>query len=206
MEKKKVLLLGDSIRQSYCARVKELLADECEVYYVPDNGAYTLNTLWAVMLSWLPALGIKGEELDLIHWNNGHWDHHRNLADLEPLSTIEQYLYYNRRLHKQFAAFTDKLIWATTIPVSEKKPHIPDGLGSSTLSKEELNSEIKLYNDVLGAYLKHHGVWINDLYELVAADPEGMLLEDGIHLTPEGAELAAQQVAGIIRKRLHAEK
>ena len=100
MEKKKVLLLGDSIRQSYCARVKELLADECEVYYVPDNGAYTLNTLWAVMLSWLPTLGIKGEELDLIHWNNGHWDHHRNLNDLEPLSTIEQYLYYNRRLHK----------------------------------------------------------------------------------------------------------
>ena len=27
MEKKKVLLLGDSIRQSYCARVKELLAE-----------------------------------------------------------------------------------------------------------------------------------------------------------------------------------
>ena len=201
MEKKKVLLLGDSIRLSYCERVRELLADECDVYYPPDNCAYTLFTLWNLQIAWLPAMGLEGKDFDLIHWNNGIWEHHRNLDDLEPLSTIEQYLYYNRRLHKQLASYTDKLIWATATPTNSHWTYDPKGL--SRIPREDWDKEICLYNDVLAAYLRHYGVWINDLHSLIAADPERLVCEDGTHLSPEGIELVSQQVADTIRKRLH---
>ena len=37
MEKKKVLLIGDSIRMGYDKYVKNYLADSCEVYYPSEN-------------------------------------------------------------------------------------------------------------------------------------------------------------------------
>ncbi len=45
MEKKKVLLIGDSIRMGYDKYVKNYLADSCEVYYPKDNCRFAQYTL-----------------------------------------------------------------------------------------------------------------------------------------------------------------
>ena len=196
--KKNVILLGDSIRINYCERVKELLSDICDVRFPHDNCAYTLNTIWNVR-NWVNEIGF--DKIDLIHYNNGIWDHHRNLADGEPLSNIEQYVYLNRRLHNHLSTYTDKLIWATTTPSSLTRDYTKSALAG--LPNEEWNREIALYNNVLSGYLTSKGVWITDLYSIIEADPE-TLCEDGIHLSDKGIEAAAQAVAENIRKRLEA--
>ena len=196
--KKNVILLGDSIRLNYCERVKELLSDICDVRFPYDNCAYTLNTIWNVR-NWVNEIGF--DKIDLIHYNNGIWDHHRNLADGEPLSNIEQYVYLNRRLHNHLSTYTDKLIWATTTPSSSTRDYKSSTL--ACLPNDEWNREIALYNNVLSGYLTSKGVWITDLYNVIGAD-EANLCEDGIHLSEKGIEAAAQAVADNIRKRLEA--
>ena len=193
---KKVLLIGDSIRLNYQEKVKELLADTCEVVYPNGNCEFTLNTLWSIR-QWFR--DYEWGQVDLIHWNTGIWDHHRNADDGEPLSTPEQYLYYNRRLHKQLATYTKNLIWATTTPAGIHYKPDPDWL--CPLSREDWNEEVSLYNDILRAYLVHQGVAIDDLYDLVQHHWD-YLTDDGIHLSPAGVEGLAQQVADCIRAHL----
>ena len=195
MYMKRVLLFGDSIRLSYQDRVKELLAGECEVCGPDFNCEFTLRTLWAFK-RWIAEQNF--DRIDVIHWNNGIWDHHRVTDDPNlPLSTLEQYLEVNMRLYKVASSYTDKLIWATTTPMAlDKEP--TDLL---PIPADEANREIKLYNDVLVAYLNAQGVMINDLNSLIASDP-AYHCEDGCHLSPEGVEQAALQVAAKIREIL----
>ena len=192
---KKVVLLGNSIRLSYWKRVGELLSDICEIYGPEENCAYTLHAIRQAKV-WFAKWG----HVDLIHYNTGIWDHHRNGVDEEPLSSPEQYLYLNRRLHRYLAGRGDRLIWATSIPAGEDY----DRCGTRDLLAETRaiwNDEIALYNGIVSAYLRHQGVGINDLHALVSAHPE-YIGSDGIHLTDAGVEAAAQQTAEAIRKKL----
>ena len=199
---KNVLLLGDSIRLNYCARVKELLADECRVCYPDANCAYTLYTIWNLRF-WLEDLKEEGADcvdFDVIHWNNGIWDHHRTLDDGRPLCSLEQYITLNRRLFEQLRRYTDKLIWACTTPASKGYQPVKGGL--CELSLEEWNKEIALYNDVLATFLSSQGVMINDLYALIGSDTDRFISEDGVHLSQIGIESAANRVADCIRRLL----
>ena len=45
MKRKKVLLIGDSIRMGYDKYVKNYLSDSCEVYYPKDNCRFAQYTL-----------------------------------------------------------------------------------------------------------------------------------------------------------------
>lgn len=193
---KTVMMLGDSIRLSYWKRTAELLSDICVVYAPEWNCAYTQYTLIHIR-DWFR--GQRLGKVDLIHWNNGIWDHHRNAEDLEPLSTPEQYLQLNRRLYAQLARFSDRLIWATTTPAGICYCYNPHDLTGIPL--EEWNEEIRTYNDLLSAWLAGKGVGINDLYALISSKPD-FISEDGIHLTEAGVEAAARQSAEAIRKAL----
>ena len=193
---KTVVMLGDSIRMSYWKRAAELLSDLCTVIAPDSNCAYTLYTLRHVR-GWFRDWGL--EKVDLIHWNNGIWDHHRNAEDLEPLSSPEQYLLQNRRLYGQLARSSDNLIWATTIPAGLRYSYDPHGL--TGIPREAWNEEIRSYNALLSAWLKDRGAGINDLYALIAANPD-YVGEDGIHLTEEGVEAAARQTADAVRQAL----
>ncbi len=197
---KKVLLMGDDIHFSYEERVKELLADVCEVISDPCNARYTANALWLVRDQIELTMQLK--DIDLIHWNTGLWDHYRTMDDGAPLVSAEHYLYYNRRYHRQLASYADRLIWATTTPAGDGYPYDPNDIYG--IPKDEWNREVTLYNDLLIPYLKHEGVVINDLHALVSANPD-YLSEDGIHLSDKGAEAAAQQTAAMIRELLNTE-
>jgi len=137
---KNVILLGDSIRMQYAPRVKELLAGICEIHTPEINCSYTMFTIWYIK-KWLLL-----DHIDLIHWNNGIWDHHRTLNDGIPMSTPEQYLYLNRRLHNLLKEYTNNLIWATTTPPNGK--HDPNGLLPPMKIYEQ---EVILYNTILTA-------------------------------------------------------
>ena len=194
---KHVAILGDSIRLSYWERVAELLSD-IAIVHSPDgeNGAYTLHTIRRTR-DWFNEWGGK---MDLIHYNNGAWDHHRNADDNLPFSTPDQYLALNKRLHKMLSAYTDKLIWATTTPAGES--YDPDSHILLHLTREGWNEEIALYNDILSSYLKTQGVRINDIYGFVYPNTREFIGPDGLHLSEAGVEAVAQKVAAEIRAML----
>jgi len=194
---KKVLLLGDCIRVQCQERVKELLADECEVLYPSFDYGYTLSLLWFLRLQFNE--NQDWAEPDLIYWNTGIMDHHRPVDDGEPLIPAEMFLHLLRRLHRQLAFYSGRLVWASTTPAGEK--YVYDPQGNYGVDRETWNKEIALYNRLAAAYLTEKDVMIHDLYALIAKNPQ-YSGDDGIHLSPEGVEAAAQEIAACIRLRL----
>ena len=69
---KKVLLIGDSIRQGYDKYVKKALADSCEVYYPNENCRFAQFVL-RHLSDWKREFNL-GDDVDAVHWNTGLWD------------------------------------------------------------------------------------------------------------------------------------
>ena len=179
---KKIVLLGDSIRQiGYGRPVAERLSDEYEVWQPGENcrfAKYTLRGLW----DWRE--GISGA--DVIHWNNGLWD----IGDLfgdGPFSPIDEYVEAMLRLARLLKQRARTVIFATTTPVRSNNPH-------------SNNEVISAYNAALVPKLRELGVVINDLYTPLAVDVEKHIREDDrIHLSEAGIAVAAELVESVIR-------
>ena len=189
---KKVYLLGDSFSVQYRERVRELLAGECEAVwpgYDVKNDSDTVSLFWNMRF-------ILEEGADAVHWNTGFYDLCRVVDDGEPLLSPEQYLYMNRRMLGLLRTYTDRLVWATTIPAGEGFPCDPDG--EFAVPREQWNREIRLNNALMTAYLKEEGVRVNDLASLAEQNP-ACLAPDGISLSEAGIEAAAGQTAEAIR-------
>ncbi len=65
---KKVMLIGDSIRLGYQAKVAELLGENTLVRGPSDNCRFSAYTLFNLS-AWVP-----DNDFDVIQWNNGQWD------------------------------------------------------------------------------------------------------------------------------------
>ena len=183
MEKKKVVLLGDSIRLiGYGEFVPGFLGDGFEVWQPDDNcrfAHYTLRMLFDFKA--------QIEDADVIHWNNGAWDLCRILPDGDTFTPIEVYKDELRRIAKSLLAITDKVIFATTTPILEGNPY-------------NRNEDVRAFNDAAREVLEPMGVKINDLYGVVAEDiPAYIDANDFIHLTPPAAKLCAEKVADAIK-------
>ena len=181
---KKVTLLGDSIRLiGYGTKVPELLGEEYEVFQPAENcrfAKYTLRMLFDYKAQ------IEGS--DVIHWNNGLWDIPTGLFDDgEPFTSEQEYIENMLRVARELKKMGKRVIFATTTPVHEENIH-------------NENSVIKRYNDLIVPKLQEMGIEINDLYGAVMQDLYKYVCEDQIHLSPEGVELCAKQVADIIRQ------
>ena len=179
----KVTLLGDSIRLiGYGTKVPELLGDEFEVFQPAENcrfSKYTLRGMW----DWKE----KMEGSRIVHWNNGLWDTCDLFGD-GAFSSEEDYVTTMLRVAKILLARHDKVIFATTTVVRGADAH-------------NKNNRIARYNEILVPKLKELGIIINDLYSTVAADIEKYIRsDDNIHLTDEGIDVCAKQVADIIKK------
>jgi lysophospholipase L1-like esterase len=177
----KVGLLGDSIRQiGYGPLVGKYLGENYVVFQNGDNdrfARYTLRVLFDAR-----------EELascDIIHFNCGLWD----VSDLFGdgiFTNPSEYQETIFRIAKLLKRITPNVIFATTTPVREGNPY-------------DQNSTIERYNALVVPGLKKMGVAINDLHALIAQDIPGNIREtDLLHLTPKGAELAAEAVAQAI--------
>lgn len=207
---KNVLLIGDSVRLGYQARVAELLGERVRVYAPEENCRYTKYALWG-MYTYMEAWGHP--KFDVIHWNTGAWDLHRCTADGEIFTPLDEYLAVNRRLAVQMESYCDKLIWATITPGNR---YLDEQKAINSLintnyeftkvflcdTMEKWNSDVLRYNDANSAQLSARGIVINDLCSLMLRDTDRYISEDGIHPSAEGYELLADQVASKIRELL----
>ena len=178
----KITLLGDSIRLiGYGKVVPELLGEDFEVFQPRDNGRFAKYTLRNIF-----DCRNAMEGSSIVHWNNGLWD----VCDLfgeELFSPLEEYVATISRIADVLLKNHEKVIFATTTPV-RNHPHI-------------YNEDIERYNKAIVPVLEEKGVIINDLHTTIAVDIDRFIRHDDcIHLTDEGIEVAAKQVAEIIRK------
>ena len=181
---KKVTLLGDSIRQiGYGTRVPELLGEDYEVFQPEENCRfvkYTLRMLFDYRAQ------IEGS--DVIHWNNGLWDITTGLFDDgEPFTSEQEYVENMLRVAKELKKLGKRVIFATITPVHNEYVY-------------NKNSVIQRYNELIVPKLQEMGIEINDLHATVMQDLYKYIGQDQIHLSPEGIEICAKQVADMIRK------
>lgn len=123
----------------------------------------------------------------IVHWNNGLWDI-CNLFGDGSFTSESEYIENMLRIADILVARYDKVIFATTTPVTKQNQH-------------NKNSDIERYNALIVPLLKEKGIIINDLYQLVSSDIDKYIRkDDNIHLSDEGVQVCAEQVADIIRK------
>ena len=177
----KVTLLGDSIRLiGYGKKVSELLGDDFEIFQPDINCKFAKFTLRG-LFDW--ESNMAGSRI--VHWNNGLWD----VCDLfgdGTFSTETEYVQNMLRIADLLLAKYEKVIFATTTPVAKENQY-------------NRNSDIEKFNSAIVPLLKEKGTIINDLHTLVAANVDSYISkEDHIHLSQEGIEACAKQVADVI--------
>lgn len=179
----KVTLLGDSIRMlGYGKLVPKLLGEKYEVYQPDDNCRFAKYTLRG-LFDWKQDMA----DSRIVHWNNGLWDVCEYFGD--GLFTDEdEYVKTMLRIADILVSRYDKVIFATTTPVKEKYAHIT-------------NANIEKYNSIIVPLLEEKGIVINDLHSIVSEDVERYIRsDDNIHLTDDGIEICAKQVADVVQK------
>ena len=177
----KVTLLGDSIRMiGYGPKVPELLGDNFEVFQPAENCKFAKFTLRG-LFDWAPKMA--GSRI--VHWNNGLWDL-CNLFGDGLFSSETEYVQNMLRIADLLLKRYDKVIFATTTPVSSENPY-------------NSNVDIERYNALIVPLLEEKGVIINDLHKLVSSDIDRYICEDHIHLSQEGIRVCSEQVSAVIR-------
>jgi lysophospholipase L1-like esterase len=178
---KKIVLLGDSIRQiGYGTKIGEYLGEDFEIWQPDDNCRYSVYTL-RMLRDFQKE--IKGA--DIVHWNNGLWDVLRLFGD-EPFTDIESYRNLLKRVHKRivFLFPNAKIIFALSTSVLEE-------LGDPDFFR--YNSEIEQYNEIATEVMNELGVEINDLYK-ITKNFDSSLRSDWVHYNDEGSEILADKV------------
>ncbi len=193
--KKRILLLGDSIRLQYGPVVAQLLKDKAEVLFPEENCRYIKFLLWGAR-HWAAALG---GNFDVVHFNAGIWDNHRYImedgADIsltkgcgEPFTTLSEYVATSERLVREIKAIAPQAAFATTIP--------------GTVQFDDWNKRIKLFNDCVVPLYQYSGFEIDDLYSVINSDLEGNICEDKVHLSEKGIKECAEAVASFLERYL----
>lgn len=180
---KKVVLLGDSIRQiGYGKTVQEKLEAEGYTVWQPEENCrfakYTLRMLFDYKEQ------IEGS--DIIHWNNGLWDV-SNLFGDGLFSSKEEYVATMERIANILLKITPHVIFATTTPVRDEYPY-------------QNNADIQMLNAAVVPVLKAKGIQINDLFSSVYPSRAEMIRDDDlIHLNEKGIDICSKQVINAIK-------
>ncbi|MBE7046412.1 MAG: SGNH/GDSL hydrolase family protein [Ruminococcaceae bacterium] len=159
---KKVFLIGDSIKKGYDRYVKESMSDIAEVFYHDENCRFSQYIL-RYLHKWKDDLKISN--VDLVHWNVGHWDTLRIYNDgclTSPENYKENLVRISERIEFLFPGAMQ--VFALSTPVIESG-YIKD-------FEMRYNSDVKIYNNIAVDVLKNRGVIINDLYSLLEDKPE----------------------------------
>lgn len=184
---KNVLLIGDSIRMGYDKSVKKSLGDRANVIYPDENckfASYLLRHFHEYHK------GIKGEDIDVIHWNTGLWDCLR-LFEEEPHTPIDIYAYYIERICLRIKKLypNAQVIFATSTSVL-----------SEQMDKDfkRYNEEIEKYNETAVNIATKYGFKINDLYKVSTSLPEEAHSDSVHYYTELGTKVFTNQVLDII--------
>ena len=192
MEKKKIFLIGDSIRMGYDKYVKEALADVAEVYYPDENCRYAENVL-RFAHEWKSKTGAP-DDVDLVHWNAGLWDVLELFGD-EPLTTKEYYANVIPRIDRRLRMLFPKakIVFATSTSVEEN-------LASEAFYRH--NKTIEEYNAIALKALAGTDTVINDLYALTSRLPVSCHSDFVHYYTDAGREAIGGKVLSVICEQL----
>ena len=181
---KKILLLGDSIREGYDVYVKKAFMGQYDVVYPTENCRFT-SYIIRNLYDWADGLGCD-KDTALVHWNAGLWDD-LTMPDgktlIRPDVYEENIARIDRMLH---TLFPNAFFWfATSTPVQE---HMFVGRFN-----KRYNRDTEQYNQLaLGALGKD--VKINDLYTLLKDVPAEYHSDLTHYYTKEGTRLIAGAV------------
>lgn len=192
MEKKKIVLIGDSIRMGYDKYVKEALSDVAEVYYPDENCRYAENVL-RFAHEWKSKTGAP-DDVDLVHWNAGLWDVLELFGD-EPLSTKDYYANVIPRIDRRLRMLYPKakIVFATSTAVNE-------GMARPDFYRH--NSNIEAYNEIAVKALAGTDTVINDLYTLSASLPVEAHSDFVHYYTDLGTEKIGGRVLSVLCEQL----
>jgi lysophospholipase L1-like esterase len=196
MRKKHVILIGDSIRMGYQDVVGAKLADVASVWGPEQNCEHTVAVLKRLH-PW-----VLSREADIVHLNAGLHDLRTIVyGRREFVVPLEHYRANVATIFRVLREFCRaKFYWATITPILEDRIH---RARAAARDSERFEQDVLAYNRAAAEEARKAGVEVNDLYAVVdSAGREKLLLEDGVHFTPEGYELLGQAVADFLRKQL----
>ena len=184
---KNLLLIGDSIRMGYDKSVRKTLEGKANVIFPEENcrfASYLLRNFHEYLKD------VKGEDVDVVHWNAGLWDCLR-LFEEEPHTLIEVYAYYIDRLCIRIKKICPnaKVIFATSTKVLSEK---------MDKNFKRYNEEIQKYNDAAVEVVKKHGFLVNDLYAVSDKLPEEAHSDAVHYYTPMGTEAFTSAVLSFV--------
>ena len=184
---KNLLLIGDSIRMGYDKSVRKTLEGKANVIFPEENcrfASYLLRNFHEYLKD------VKGEDIDVVHWNAGLWDCLR-LFEEEPHTPIEVYAYYIDRLCIRIKKLCPnaKVIFATSTKVLSEK---------MDKNFKRYNEEIQKYNDAAVEVVKKHGFSVNDLYAVSDKLPEEAHSDAVHYYTPMGTEAFTNAVLSLV--------
>ena len=188
---KKLLLIGDSIRMTYDKSIKRTLEGKANVLSPEENcrfASYVLRYFHEYFED------VKGEDIDVIHWNAGLWDCLRLFGE-EPHTPIDVYGYYIERICIRIKKLCPnaRVIFATSTSVLSEKmdPNF-----------KRYNEEIEKYNEVARNIVKKYGFEVNDLYALSIKLPDEAHSDAVHYYTPMGTEAFTNQVLSFVAPAL----
>lgn len=180
--KKKVVLLGDSIRLiGYGTKLPEIAEDFAEIWQPEDNSRFIQYVLRQIF-----DCREKISDADIVCFNSGEWDICNVFGD-GTFTTPDYYASQLVRIADMLLKKGKKVVFSTTTPVRED-------------NKYNSNDDIRRFNEIALSVLEPMGVVINDLYTVVIADLEANIREDDkIHLSEQGTRLCAEKTAETLR-------
>ena len=190
---KNVLLIGDSIRMGYDEAVKTALEGKANVLF-PEENCQFIYYVFRYFHEWLDRLGVRGEDVDVVHWNAGLHDCLRMFGE-EPNTPLEIYGYYVERTCARIKKICPnaKVIFATCTRVDEQKMN-PNFM--------RCNSDIEEYNAVAVKAAKKHGFYVNDLYSLSVSLPDEAMSDMFHYYTDIGTRAFSKQVLSCVTEAL----
>ena len=196
-EPPEVVLFGDSIRISYQATVLETLKGKAKVWAPKENCRHSAFLL-EHLEGWL-----EGRHPSVIHLNAGLHDMYIERKTGKTRYSLEAYEQNLRAIFKKIKTLSDaKVVFALTTPVNEEWQ-----ARSETYRRVvRRNVDVQRYNKKAREVAEHFGVVVNDLHGVIThAGPDKVLRPtDGIHLSPDGANLVGDAIAKVIQQQLSA--
>jgi lysophospholipase L1-like esterase len=186
----KVLIIGDSISMGYTPHVAARLAGAAEVAHNPGNAGDTDNTA-AGLDAWLAEAAP-----DVVHFNCGLHDIKVARDARRNQVPLDRYRENLARIVERLSQSAAKLIWATITPVIEDRH-------TAVKEFDRYNRDVKAYNAAAAEIVGRAGIPVDDLHAAaVAAGPEHVICEDGVHFTDDGYRMLAEAVATCLREHL----
>lgn len=181
---KSVVLIGDSIRIGYQETVKEILAEQAEVWAPGENGG-TSRKVMSHLDEW-----IIQRKPDLIHLNCGLHDLRREPEHSDTFIPAEE---YRENLRKTFAhirkSLDSVLIFALTTPVNQEKHH-------KNKPFDRFEADVEKFNRAAAQTAEEFDVPVNDLCTCIETHGKDTYLQDdGVHFTEQGYLILAKAVA-----------